>query len=107
MQNKHKKLKPCLVSSQETEKHLFLILLRPTQGMLTNYRIQYLRDMFTGVEDVNLLDGELTPSLHVVTEKHLTKPANAKNAAFLPLRWCHRRCTQYLTVSVSCSTAKI
>ena len=56
--------------------------------------------MFAGVEDVNLLDGQLPSSFHVVTQKHLAKSADAQNTSFLPLCWCHGCYRQHSTVSL-------
>jgi len=46
--------------------------------------------MFVVAKDVDLLDGQFTPSLHIVTEKHLTEAAYTQNTALFPLRWRHR-----------------
>jgi len=51
--------------------------------------------MFTVAEDVNLLNGQFTASLNIITQKHLTKATDTKNSTFLPLRWRHRRYTQH------------
>jgi len=67
----------------------------------------YLWDIFAVAEDVDLLDGKLTPSLHIVAEKHLTKPTDSENTTLLPLGRCHRSYAQHIkhTCSLLCTIA--
>ena len=65
---------------------------------------QYLWDMFAGVEDVDLFDGQLASRFHVVTQKHLTKSTDAQNTTFLPVCRCHGHYRRQWTVSVDQNT---